>query len=290
MPKSKLPTITIVIPAYNEEDCIIECLESCVNQTIPADEILVVNNNSADRTKELVKEFIKKNPTSHVRLVDQNEKGLVPTRNKGFDSVKSDVIGRIDADCMLEPGWVEAVKSKLTDTTIFGTTGPVIYHDMPAKKVWHKADDNIRKALNKMTTQYQFLFGSNMAIRTEAWHVIKDSTASDQLDLLHEDIDIALCFSEHNLKVSYNPKMIAGMSARRFEDNPKDFFHYVMRFERTFKRHGISSASARIPIFIYLSIYFPGKLLRSFYDAKQEKFTTAKVKKMLIDRLKTLDI
>ncbi len=287
-----LPKVTIVIPAYDEQDCIVQCLDSCLNQTSPPDEVLVVNNRSTDNTAKLVRSYIKEKRVRHiVRLIDQNEKqGIIPTRNKGFAEAKYDVMGRIDADCLLDKQWVAQVKTIFSDPSVAAATGPVAYHDMPAQRVGLKFDQQIRNALNKIAKDHKFLFGSNMAITKNGWAAIKETAAEDKQDLLHEDVDLALCLFEKNLKITYSSKMIGGMSARRLEDNPRDFYNYVMRFERTLRLHGIESMSSRLPIVIYLSVYFPTKVLRSIYDTKQGKFTATKIKKLLIDRIKELSV
>ncbi len=100
----------------------------------------------------------------------------------------------------------------------------------------------------------------------------------DEADELHEDIDLALTMFENGLEIIYDPKMIGGMSARRIEDSPRDFYQYVMRFERTFKAHGVKSATARIPIFIYLLTYFPIRTIRKFYDGETSRFTLRKLR------------
>ena len=90
---------------------------------------------------------------------------------------------------------------------------------------------------------------------------------------------------ENNLEIVYDPNMIAGMSARRLEDSPREFYQYVMRFERTFKAHGVKSRTARIPIFIYLLTYFPVRTVRKFYDGETNKFTLRKLR----DEVRTLE-
>lgn len=286
------PKISIIIPAYNEQDCIEQCLDSCFAQSVLPDEVLVVNNRSTDQTKKVVTQYRRKHHYAKlIRLIDQSEKqGIIPTRNAGFKAARYDVMGRIDADCILDPRWVETVKALFSDEGVSAATGPVAYHDMPGQRVGFKVDKEIRRALNRIAKDHKFLFGSNMALARSAWLQIQDAASEDPQDQLHEDVDLALCLFEKDLKIVYSSAMIAGMSARRLEDNPRDFYNYVMRFERTLTLHGIESMSSRMPIVIYLSVYFPTKLLRSIYDTKTGTFTTSKIKKLLIERIKKLSI
>lgn len=275
---SKSPTVAIVIPAYNEEDTIEKCLTSCVTQEDLADEIIVVNNNSVDKTATIVRRMQRQYPEANIRLLNEKEQGIIPARNHGFKSAKSEVLGRIDADCVIYDGWVRSVRATFKEKSTAASTGPVKYHDMPLPEVGFRFDHMIRKTLHNSAKDHTFVFGSNMAIRQNAWEEIKDCLHLDKDDQLHEDIDIALCLFKKNLKVVYDPEMVGGMSARRLEDKPRDFYNYVMRFERTFQIHGIKSTSARIPIFIYILIYFPVRTLRKFYDGETSKFTLQKLR------------
>lgn len=279
---SHLPSVAIVIPAYNEEDSIGKCLDACVNQSSPADEIIVVNNKSTDRTVEIVEEYQKEFPSKNIILIHElDAQGITPARNKGLNSAKSDVIGRIDADSIIDRSWVEVVRKTFMRRDVAASTGPVLYHDMPMQKFGFQLDEKTRSFLHKMARDHRFLFGSNMAIRASAWQQIKDLTNADPDDQMHEDIDLGLTLFENDLEIVYESTMISGMSARRLEDSPRQFYNYVMRFERTFKVHGIKSATARMPILAYLLVYFPARTIRKFYDADTNQFTLKKLREEL---------
>ena len=274
----KKPTVSIVIPAYNESGQILHCLSACVQQNDMPDEIIVVDNNSKDDTAVLVRQFIADHPDANIRLISEMKQGLVPARNTGLAAATSEVLGRIDADAILEPGWVAAVREFFADGSIDAASGPVLYHDMPLPKVGFAFDKRIRQTLYRSAKDHKFLFGTNMAVRASAWHEIVDRIIPDPNDEHHEDISIALTLFKNGYEIGYCPDMVAGMSARRIEDNPKDFYKYVMRFERTFKAYNLKSARARMPIFIYLLIYFPIRTIRKFYNTETRQFTLAKVR------------
>lgn len=282
---SKLPSVAIIIPAYNEEETIVRCLESCVAQTSKADEIIVVNNNSVDATVKLVKKFQKDYPDQNIRLLNEKEQGITAARNHGFEKAKSDVLGRIDSDSTISANWVETVRETFSSKEVAASTGPVQYYDMPMVDLGLRVDEKIRNTLYKMSKDHKFLFGSNMAIRASVWQRVGSLTHPDPNDELHEDIDLALTLCENDYEVVYDPKMIGAMSARRLEDSPRKFYYYVMRFERTFKVHNVRSATARIPVLIYLLTYFPLRTIRKFYDGDTNQFTLQKLRDEL-SRLK----
>lgn len=276
----KPPSVAVVIPAYNEENTIEACLQACFNQTVPFTEIIIVNNKSTDQTESIIRRLIEGHPEA--RLLQQNEfQGLVPTRDMGLDAATADIIGRIDADSILDENWVAAVQEVFQNSAVAAASGPVLYHDMPLPKVGLKLDEKIRSALHRTAKNHRFLFGTNMAIRRSVWHEAKPLLLPDPNDEHHEDISIALTLFQNGFEIVYAPNMIAGMSARRVEDSPKDFYNYVMRFERTYKAHGVKGATARVPIFIYLLIYFPVRTIRRFYDGDTNKFTLRKLREEL---------
>jgi glycosyltransferase involved in cell wall biosynthesis len=257
------PTVSIVIPAYNEQDTIKACVLAALDQTAPANEIIVVDNRSTDGTAAVIRALQAAYPDAPLIYLQQNEaQGLIPTRNFGLDHATSEVIGRIDADSVLEPTWVEEVQKAFADPTVAACTGPVIYYDMPLRRWGHKADDVLRRTLIKITRDYHLLFGSNMALRSWAWTAIRDEVCLDTVDELHEDVDISIHLHQHTFKVAYSSGMVTGMSARRIDDSPREYYSYVMRFERTYQRHKVRNIALRAPMAIFLSAYPALKAMR----------------------------
>lgn len=258
-----LPTVSIVIPAYNEQDTIKACVLAALDQTVPANEIIVVDNKSTDDTAKVVHALQVAYPEAPIIYFEQNEQqGLIPTRNFGLDRAQSEVVGRIDADSVLEPTWVAEVQRAFADPMVAAATGPVLYYDMPLRRFGHIADDAIRRAMIVITRDYHLLFGSNMALRASAWQTIRSEVCLDPEDELHEDIDLSIHLHEHGLKVVYSSDIVTGMSARRIDDSPREYYNYVMRFERTYKKHKIRSIALRAPMAILMSAYPALKAMR----------------------------
>ena len=259
--------VSIVIPAYNEEGVIRQCLIAAIYQSVPAHEIIVVDNLSKDRTADIVRQMQLEYPESPIILLSQDrEQGLIPTRNFGLDSATGDILGRIDADSIVEPDWVEQVQKAFSDPSVQAATGPVVYYDMPMRRFGLKADDKMRQLMLKLAKhQYHFLFGSNMALRAGAWETIRAETCRDEKDEMHEDIDLSLHLADHELPVRYWPEMVSGMSARRLEDSPRDYRYYVTRFDRTYKAHNVKKMALKAPMVVFFSVYFPAKLLRAIH-------------------------
>lgn len=259
------PGVSVVIPAFNEEPVIERCLLAVLDQTVAAQQIIVVDNGSTDGTRAVVDRVQRQHPESPIIVVQQDvEQGLVPSRNAGLDSATGQVLGRIDADSVLTPVWVEQVQQAFLDPGVAAATGPVSYDDMPLRRLGLRLDDAGRRLATLLVPdRYPVLYGSNMAIRRCAWETIRSTVCRDEADEMHEDIDLSLHLVEHGLRIAYVPAMVAGVSARRLEDSPENFRYYVNRFERTYRAHQINSPALRAPAVMLRSLYRPLRLLRA---------------------------
>lgn len=109
-------------------------------------EVIVVDNRSTDSTVAVVEQFMKDHPQAPVRLLHQDEEqGLIPTRDYGLNHATGDILGRFDADCMIRPDWVEVVSGIFTeDPEAMGATGPVMYYDLPSRHFGLRGDNSTR--------------------------------------------------------------------------------------------------------------------------------------------------
>ena len=105
--ESTAPTLSVVVPAFDEEDTIAACLERLTAQADCIAEIVDVDNNSTDRTAEIVRDLARRHPT--IRLLHEAEQGLVFARNAGMDAATGDLIARIDSDTMVGDDWSRTI-------------------------------------------------------------------------------------------------------------------------------------------------------------------------------------
>jgi len=138
--------LSFVVPAYNEEAYLPACLESILSQIdlaptnlTAACEIIVVNNASTDRTREVALRY------PGVTVVDEPRKGLTFARQAGFAASTGDLIANVDADSRLTPGWVDEVLSTFAkseaeaaadpETRILAAfSGPLVYYDLTPRQ------------------------------------------------------------------------------------------------------------------------------------------------------------
>lgn len=114
---------TWVIPAYNEEDYIIDTLSSIYPQNISdaTYNIIVVNNASTDKTKDVIQKFIQKNQSENIFILDEFVKGIIPARRAGIEKaieifgVENHWIVNADADSIYLKNWLSNI-AKIINT------------------------------------------------------------------------------------------------------------------------------------------------------------------------------
>jgi cellulose synthase/poly-beta-1,6-N-acetylglucosamine synthase-like glycosyltransferase len=90
-------SISIITPAYNEEDCIEDTIKAVLSSKYPIKEMIIVNDNSKDKTVEIVKKMMKK--YSNLKLINNKENiGKAKSLNKALKRAKGDLIAVIDSD------------------------------------------------------------------------------------------------------------------------------------------------------------------------------------------------
>ncbi|MBO5345139.1 MAG: glycosyltransferase [Clostridia bacterium] len=94
--KNKKPLVSILIPVYNVEEYLEECLESLVNQTLKDIEIVCVNDGSTDSSLEILKKYEKKD--DRIVIVNKKNGGLPSARNAGLKVAKGKYVGFVDSD------------------------------------------------------------------------------------------------------------------------------------------------------------------------------------------------
>jgi glycosyltransferase involved in cell wall biosynthesis len=91
--------VSVVIPMYNSEQTIVDTLNSIKNQTYKGEiEIIVVNDGSVDKSKEIVNDYIHQNPELNILLINQENRGVSVARNNGLKMAKGKYFAFIDSD------------------------------------------------------------------------------------------------------------------------------------------------------------------------------------------------
>lgn len=127
------PRVSVLIPAWNEENGVLMTVKGLLNSTYQNMEILVINNASTDNTERNVKNFIKeyrkmdhwKNSAIDVRYYLETTQGKGHALNKGIEKANGDILLSIDADCFVAPDAVEKFVEYFKDPEVMAAVGNV---------------------------------------------------------------------------------------------------------------------------------------------------------------------
>lgn len=198
------PTVSVVIPAYNESKVIVGCLRALTAQTQPADEIIIVDNNSVDDTVALAAEF------PGVRVVTEHRQGITYARTTGFNEARMDVIARIDADTIVSPGWVETIRSEFTkhpDVDALAGNAAVAEFS-PGDRFWATWwYRNFRRWHEKSIGVSPMMYGYNCALRRSAWENVRDGINFDD-QRISEDVDVTISLLKNGHRVRFSRDLV----------------------------------------------------------------------------------
>jgi glycosyltransferase involved in cell wall biosynthesis len=130
--------ISIIIPVYNVEKHLNQCVSSVVNQTYKDIEIILVNDGSSDNSPRICDEWAEKD--SRIRVIHKNNGGVSSARNTGLKVAKGDYIGFIDSDDYIDKNMYEKLLSCFNDEGI-GIASCGVFYDKegnisPYNKSW----------------------------------------------------------------------------------------------------------------------------------------------------------
>lgn len=219
--------ISVVVPAYNEENFIARCLDSLENQEEKADEIIVVDNNSTDRTVPIAKRF-------KVKIIKEKKQGISYARNAGFNAAKGEIIARCDADCNVPQDWIKRIKKHFLKGKMDALGGPVCYSDVPFLKKHSTTAVKLHAKAFKKIKNHDLLYGMNMSLRKEMWEKVKNELNNNNKQV-HEDMDLSNRIHKYG-KIKFDPKLYVYTSSRRMRKNPASFFiEYPIRMIKTLR-------------------------------------------------------
>lgn len=110
--------LSIIIPVYNSEKYLDKCLESVCHQNLSENEyeIILINDGSVDRSKEMIAQFAVK--YSHIVFINQENQGVSVARNAGLAIAKGDYITFIDSDDSIYPGSLRNILSYIFENDL----------------------------------------------------------------------------------------------------------------------------------------------------------------------------
>jgi glycosyltransferase involved in cell wall biosynthesis len=261
-------SVSIVIPVYNEAAYLPACLDAIAAQTVKPLEVIVVDNNSIDDTASIARSY------NFVTLHREKTQGVVHARDRGFNAARGKIIGRIDADTVIDPDWVATVQSIFQDPAIDAVSGSAKYHDMSLSPLMNSIDLLIRTYLARSLGDEVAMQGANMAIRRTVWRSVRSQVC--RAGGMHEDFDLAIHTNQNGHRVVFDKSLVATIGARQLESSFESYTKYILLSPRTYGIHGLISRRYMYPVCaLALVCYIPLKILHRGYDKEKARFSIA---------------
>jgi len=215
--------VSVIVPVYNVEKYLDECLSSLAHQTISEIEIIVVNDGTKDNSQLIIDQYVNQYPTKFVSLIKANG-GLGDARNYGIPYAKGEYIGFIDSDDVVDVTMFE----KLYDSAIEHDSDLVVcdleyFYDSSTDKLYKQGFVPIDNASMTKSLFLSPLFAWNKLYRRT---LFIESGLKYPLGLWYEDIPVSVPFFTMAKRISVVNESLVHYRQRTTSimgsvDNPK---------------------------------------------------------------------
>jgi glycosyltransferase involved in cell wall biosynthesis len=200
--------VSVVIPVRDDAVALERCLRALEAQTRPPDEVLVVDNGSADASAWTAVRH-------HAWVLPWRPPGVAGAVAAGFDAAGGEVLARLDADSVPPPDWVARVAGAFErDPALAALTGPGVFLGVsPAVRflgrwAWLGGYFTVIRGV----LGHPPLYGSNLALRRDLWAQVRDRVHRDRADV-HDDLDLSLQLPP-GVRIRYDPTLRVAVSGR----------------------------------------------------------------------------
>ena len=234
--------VSIIVPIYNIEGYIRECIDSILAQTYPDFELILVDDGSPDNCGRICDEYAEKDV--RIKVIHKENGGLTSARNAGLSVAKGDWIMHVDGDDWIEPDMIESLieAAKVTEADLvfgdFMKYGPYAgNHKLPTWSI-DKKDSMSRYIAYMMTT----IWGSIAKRSLYTEHCLKSPDGVSYCEDFH--LIVRLChFAKKIVNVHrpfyhyrYRPTSIMSNMSRKTESDEQWVYQDTIRF---FKEQGV---------------------------------------------------
>lgn len=202
--KTKIPTVSILLPVYNCGNLLTKAVESVKKQSFSGWELIIIDDGSDAETKDIISKIA--HSDSRIKTLQNNvNKGIIYSLNKALDVVNSDYVARIDCDDLWLPDKLEKQINFLEqhpDYVMVATWAKVITFGIERYFPLQARFSTYDEILNNLM-RYNFIVHSSILYRTE---ILKQERYSNKF--LHaEDYELWLCTTS-KYKIHIIPEML----------------------------------------------------------------------------------
>lgn len=251
------PRLSFVIPAYNEQSYLADCILSILAQTRHLShppEIIVVDNASTDATASVARQF------PEVTLVHEPRKGLTFARQAGFAASTGSLIANVDADSRLTEGWVRQVLQAFhADPALTALSGPLVYYDLTAAQSRQVRVFYGLASATYFTNRYILRIGSML----QGGNFIVTRTALEAIG----GFDTTIAFYGEDTDI-----------ARRLHHVGKTRFTFALKMQssaRRLKHEGLFTMAAKYSLNYFWTTFFKRPYTAEYIDIREDNAAEA---------------
>jgi mycofactocin glycosyltransferase len=195
------PDVSVIVPAYNVEDTIQDCVSSLLALRYPRArrELIVVDNASTDGTRLILERY-----AGEITLLSERRPGPAAARNRGLRAARGEVVAFTDSDCVVDGEWLRQVVAPLQDPAV-GLVGGKILARPPCNAIARFGEDihDQNKAINVYRPPY--VAGGNLAARRG---LLEELNLLDERQRWYDDVDLSYRAVQAGYRLVYAPRAV----------------------------------------------------------------------------------
>jgi glycosyltransferase involved in cell wall biosynthesis len=231
--QNNLPKVSIIVPAYNAQDNMAQLIESLLNQKYTDDllEIIIVDNNSNDQTRNIIRRF-------PVKLIEKSDiQSSYAARNEGIKNAAGDYLAFIDADCIATDYWLSEGVNAIISESADLAAGKVEFYFSKEKTAAEMYDSITQMQSQKTVTEKKAAATANIFVKASLFQRIgffPEVTSG-------ADVTWTKKAAENGFKLIYADKAIVKHPARNLKQFLKKRFRTGAGTVAFWKSTGVST-------------------------------------------------
>jgi len=211
--------VSVIILTYNSEKFIEDCLKSLEDDGYAEKEIIVVDNTSKDKTREIVEKYIPKSKLNIIYVQNETNRGCCGGNNDGFLASKGEIVIFLNPDTIVTKGWISELIRPMVENESVGVTGcKILYPDRktiqhcggiihPNGFTDHIGNKEEDKGQYDKIREVDYVTGAAIAIRRNVFEEL-DGLDMDYFPAYFEETDFCVRAREKDYKILYVPKAV----------------------------------------------------------------------------------
>lgn len=199
--RSASPSVSVIVPIYNAQRTVEDCLESLLALDYPRDrlQLLCVDNASTDRTPQILARY-----ATRIRVLHEDKRGPAAARNRGLRCATGEVIAFTDSDCVVDRLWLRFLVAPLHDASI-GAVGGTILSKRPCNSIERFGEQihDHERAIHEFMPPY--VITMNWSSRLS---VLRDVGLFNEELLRSQDVDLSYRLFQAGYTLAYEPRAV----------------------------------------------------------------------------------